>query len=124
MHYIGDLIITTASREDSPNIVKIPISPGVITKIGVESAPGISGSCRAKVTLGEDQLAPSLIGTSYTLRGYPIIGAYRYPLFPKENLIKGIGWSLGSNYEHRVTFSIEVIPFYRMQRDITAAFTK
>lgn len=111
MGYAWDINIPADTKDTDPVEQKIPLHPGVITRIGCKFARGCHGEVKVSLTRGGVfQLFPLSAGEKVTGDDEEVFFSYYFDLTDRPHELIFKGSSPGTGYAHKVTIRVTVLP--------------
>jgi hypothetical protein len=108
MFYDKALTIPANTLENAPEELEVKLTHGVITHVEVEFPPGCHGMVSTYIRRGLHQVWPTNPDSRFASDGRAIIWEDYYELFDEPFTLTIGGYSLGTTYDHEITFRFEV----------------
>ena len=110
MLYVVELNVPANTPDINPVQMTIEIERGVITSIEVHFPPGVRGMVKTAMFKGHYQVFPRPPGTWLTGDAETIRAAMFYEVKSPKDKFVIYGKSPGTNYQHLITWRINVLP--------------
>jgi len=118
MLFQAEITIAVGQTEANPQIMRMPIAKGIITKFMVRPRPGHGAVAHLVILHHEHQIAPSVQrqieapGAALTLHGdtFPIDWEDYYECYQPPFELKLVGWNTSTRYSHTFDVFVAVLP--------------
>ncbi len=110
MHFVYDLIVPKDTAELSPEISRVKITRGKITRTQVRFFQGPHNQVKVKLLHGLYQILPVAGSEALIGDGQVFDVPMNYPLEDPTPELTLVGWSPGTKYPHTISFFIDLEP--------------
>lgn len=104
MIFSGQITVPAGTAKDDPEIVRLPVTQGIITQLDIMFPPGCVNEVFITINRGLHQIYPTNPDGFFTGDADKISGAVFHHVKVDPFEVEIFGWSPDADYNHTITF--------------------
>lgn len=110
MRYIYELTVPANTPATAPTESEKSLVTGKLKQVEIAFPPGPASLVKVIIVHGMLQISPANPDGYHAWDDYTEVFSMDYPLSDPAPVIKLVGWSPGTTFQHKITFRFDIVP--------------